>query len=76
MPPIVKLKIQLTVLMPESRHGDLNTMSLAQLVAEMDGGDFVGDHVNTYVGVVPPGNVTNELLAVGNDGTFFDGLQD
>lgn len=35
-------------------------------------GDCIGKVVYEYCGLVPPETVHDELVAIGNDGTFFD----
>lgn len=71
---IMKTTITLTIL--HHKDSDIQNMSLADIVYQIDDGDCIGDAKNVTTEPVPEDKVNDELLAMGNDGSFFDGLDD
>jgi len=62
--------------MQETDDDRLSTMSLARIGEKMDFGDMVGTFAITASARVPPDTIHQELVAVGNDGTFFNDCGD
>jgi hypothetical protein len=56
----------------EQSVNSVQAMSLEQLAREMDEGTFIGTSVISASETIAPDQVEAELLAVGNDGTFFN----
>lgn len=52
----------------------LETDSLHILADSIDTGEDIGQFEHTSTEEVPAEQVKSELLAIGNDGTFFDSL--
>ena len=73
---IRKVTIGVTLLMHESEEDRLSTMSLARIGEEMDFGDMVGSFAIISSLPVAPETLRQELLALGNDGTFFGEAED
>lgn len=75
MTKIFKLEITTTVLIEtqtaQEASTQLDNMSLSEIADEMDSGDLVGNDIRGDVVEVPKNEIEGELLAVGNDGTFF-----
>ena len=73
--PVFKATVQVTVLMEaeslQEAERELERLDLEDLYHEMDDGAYVGTFGVQTVAPVPPQAVHAELLAVGNDGTFF-----
>lgn len=72
MPDVMKFVLETTVLIPSSEAARFHKMELSELAEEMDGGAFIGGTTTRFKGVVPPGDLEDELLLIGNDGGFFD----
>ncbi len=68
---IRKITICVTLLMHESDEDRLSTMSLARIGEEIDFGDMVGTFAIASSESLSSDGVAQELLALGNDGTFF-----
>jgi len=51
---------------------EVEALSLSQLGRELEDGAYVGSVAVASATTVPPDRVPAELLAVGNDGTFFE----
>lgn len=66
---IVKTTITITVL---HRAGGLDNMEIADVLYEMEQGEAVGWETGRTTEAVPTDKVQDELMALGNDGTFFD----
>jgi hypothetical protein len=66
---IVKTTITVTVL---HRAADVLPSSLKDVLYEMDEGFAVGWQTGRVSETVPADQVETELIAVGNDGAFFD----
>lgn len=47
-------------------------MEMIDLIREMDSGDLIGQVDLTSADEVPLDKIEDELLAIGNDGTFFN----
>lgn len=76
MTELIKTVIEVIVL---SRRGDVAPCEFAELsdvLEAMNTGQFVGTSATRSVHVVPADLAREELLAVGNDGRFFDELDD
>jgi hypothetical protein len=67
---IIKTKILVTVLHRDNL--DPCQMNLAEIAAEMDDGEFVGMVEDLGSRELDPRVVQQELLALGNDGMFFE----
>lgn len=63
---------KLTVLLEDSDRDRLDHMSLEQIASEMDEGSFIGMMSVASEAIVPPADIRKTLLALGNDGSFFD----
>lgn len=50
----------------------VGSMDLADLAHEIDGGEWIGHTRITASETVAPEAVQTELLAIGNDGSFFE----
>lgn len=58
---------------PVDFANEVKGMSLSEILEESDTGDFIAGIVTrSKPYILPPANVKMELLAMGNDGTFFD----
>lgn len=69
---ISKTIITITVL--HDSVDDLDFIELGQIIDAMNEGDMIGMSKITSTEHVAPEKVRDELLAVGNDGTFFDAI--
>jgi hypothetical protein len=69
-----KVEILLTLLMDKADEDRLSVMGLGQIAHEMDFGSMVGAYGVTSSRPVPVAALEAELLALGNDGSFFDYL--
>lgn len=73
---IVKTTLQVTVLQEADSLEDaaerLGHLSLSDLGDFIDEGDGIGGFKTLAHVSVSPGDVEDELLLIGNDGTFFD----
>jgi hypothetical protein len=69
---IKKVILEVVVLLPDSDADTLSGMSLSQIDEEMSTGSWIGMTSQTSVEDVPPAKLRDELLAIGNDGTFFE----
>ncbi len=70
---IYKHKFLVTVL---SKESNLDGISLEGIADDIKGnGDDIGDFRHIEQVVVPPEKVREELLALGNDGSFFDEIE-
>jgi len=70
MPNIRKVVIEITVLY-EDGDPKPQDLDLAEMVREMDGGEFIGQSRCISDEPVPNEKIEEELFAVGNDGEFF-----
>ena len=69
---IVKIVYQVVALMP-AEHAHWAQHSRAEkALREIDEGDWIGCEIVGSVENIPDDKVRDELLAIGNDGTFFD----
>jgi hypothetical protein len=69
---IVKIVYQVVALMPaEHAHWAQHT-STEKALSEIDDGCWIGCQIVGAVENIPDDKVRDELLAIGNDGTFFD----
>lgn len=68
---IYKHVITLTIL---SEVDDLSGLTLEELGRSIDKGEDIGSFRITSRDAVPDDKLHDELLAVGNDGSFFRGL--
>ena len=69
---IVKVVYQVVALMPaEHAHWAQHT-SAEKALSEIDDGCWIGCQIVGPVENIPDDKVRDELLAIGNDGTFFD----
>ena len=69
-PTVRKTVIEFTVY-----HRDFDdpaSMDLADVISECDTGSMIGQVTDVKESTVPDGNVVDELIAIGNDGSFFD----
>lgn len=71
---IVKVVVSTTVLMQEEDVARFNEMDLSEIHLEADQGDFVASSTHSEPEKIAPERVADELKALGNDGTFFDDL--
>lgn len=72
---IKKITLEMTILIEADDEAWFGTLSLAQIAREMDEGAFIGavpSHLSEHV---PPDRLEEELLEIGNDGSFFDYLK-
>ncbi|BAI96684.1 hypothetical protein Sj15T_09870 [Sphingobium sp. TA15] len=69
---IHKIVLQVTILLDRSDRPRLYSMGLENIAREMDEGGFVGMVSTLSDQPLKPGDVHEELLAIGNDGCFFD----
>lgn len=70
MTKVAMTVLEITILHPveDTPH----VYDLEEIAREIDGGDWVGCVQPKVIGkVVPPEDVQQKLLDVGNDGTFF-----
>lgn len=72
MPEISKTVFTFTVLHPT----DEPLWSLEHALSESDDGNAVGWTTGSVTVAVPAGDVAAELIALGNDGEFFDEDED
>jgi hypothetical protein len=49
-----------------------NPYALEVLAYDISDGEHIGDFSKQSVDIVPSDKVADELIAIGNDGTFFD----
>jgi hypothetical protein len=75
--PVQKMIIQITVLTdtetPERASALFSGMELSEIADAMDVGEDIGGPIRiASVETLPADRVKDELLAIGNDGTFFD----
>jgi len=68
---IRKWVYELVVLAPTDLDEAVCDSSLVELACEMDNGDLVGQLRLKSNDIVPPAQIREELVAVGNDGEFF-----
>lgn len=73
--PINKIVLRVTVLAQddtlEQSVNSIGDMSLESLARSMSEGDLIGTYSIQSSETVEPEKVVDELLAIGNDGTFF-----
>lgn len=69
-------KTVLTITVLHDAEDDVSSLPVEEIAQEMNNGFCVGtvEHVSTVV--VPAAKITEELLACGNDGTFFEDFLD
>ena len=68
---IYKHTLRVTIL---SKHEELPDRDLDALWEECTDGEFIGDWKQTSVLALSEEDAKDELIAIGNDGTFFDPL--
>jgi hypothetical protein len=71
---VTKTVIEVTVLHPDGQP--IDGLSLAQIGNEIDEGDFLGSYSITQAVPVAKSALHDEQIALGNDGRFFDHLDD
>lgn len=69
---IMKRTITIDVLYREEDSELFDGMSIADIIDECDDGSMICLAVRHIPITIPADQVENELLEVGNDGTFFD----
>lgn len=69
---IVKIVYQVVALMPAEHAHWAQHSSAKKALREIDEGDWIGCEIVGSVENIPDDKVRDELLAIGNDGTFFD----
>lgn len=69
---IMKRTITIDVLYREEDSELFDSMSIADIIDECDDGSMICSAVRHIPITIPADQVENELLEVGNDGTFFD----
>jgi len=57
---------------PEGETGDDDPFSLLGINYAITSGDCIGDVERLESSIVPSQDVEKELIAIGNDGTFFN----
>jgi len=67
---IVKTVITFTVL--HRADNPMTDYSIDQVLSETNEGDAVGWETDRTSQTIPPEQVVDELIALGNDGTFFE----
>lgn len=72
---IKKITLEVTILLEAKDEAWFGTLSLAEIAREMDEGAIIGAVGSHLSADVPPGALEQELLEIGNDGSFFDHLQ-
>lgn len=71
---IVKTVVTLTILREAETldaASDIGYMGLLDVAYMIDEGDWIGDYTVTQMDEVPQDKVEAELIALNNDGTFF-----
>jgi hypothetical protein len=71
---IVKIVYQVVALMPAADAHWAQHARTEKALGEINDGGWIGCEVVSSVENIPDGQVRNELLAIGNDGTFFDDI--
>lgn len=78
MMPVHEAKLVITVLGEAESAGVFEnfiaSLSLEDLAREMDDGELIGASAMVGAIEIPPGQVRRHLEAVGNDGSFFEGI--
>lgn len=69
---IVKIVYQVVALMPAEQAHWAQHSRAERALREIDEGDWIGCEIVGSVENIPDDKVRDELLAIGNDGTFFD----
>jgi hypothetical protein len=69
---IVKIVYQVVALMPAADAHWAQHSKAEKVLSEIDEGSWIGCEVVGSVENIPDDKVRDELLAIGNDGTFFD----
>jgi hypothetical protein len=73
--PIFKIQYKVTALLEADTLEEANALSVTSLdniAYQIMDGDWIGSSEVAEVEVVPSDKVRDELLKIGNDGTFFD----
>jgi hypothetical protein len=74
---VVKTTITLTVYAPAEDADRLRDASLETVLAEADDGGWIaGTAVKGGIAAVPADKLRQELVDIGNDGTFFDAIDE
>ncbi|MCG2841262.1 hypothetical protein L6Q21_09745 [Sandaracinobacter sp. RS1-74] len=73
-PAVCKVTLEITLLATQDDADRLDDLNLTDIAREMDDGAFVGTISARRFEAIAPTALRDELLALGNDGTFFDGL--
>jgi hypothetical protein len=73
---IVKIVYQVVALMPAEHAHWAQHSSAEKALSEIDEGGWIGCEIVGSVENIPDDKVRDELLAIGNDGTFFDDVLD
>ncbi|MDF0491470.1 hypothetical protein PX699_16835 [Sphingobium sp. H39-3-25] len=73
---IRKITLEVTILLERCDEARFSTLSLAEIAQEMDDGAFIGAMPSHLSEDVPLDRLEEELLALGNDGSFFDYLRE
>lgn len=71
---ILKTTITLTVF--HRKDVDIPNMSWPNILYQIDQGESIGSTEIVSTEPVPEDKVNDELIAIGNDGSFFDDLSD
>jgi hypothetical protein len=69
---IVKIVYQVVALMPAADAHWAQHSKAEKALSEIDDGSWIGCEIVGSVENIPDDKVRDELLAIGNDGTFFD----
>ena len=76
MAAVFKAKVEITVFMIADSEADAREqfqgLTLAEIAEEAENGAWIAAHGVTSIERVPAREVEGELLAIGNDGHFFD----
>lgn len=74
--PVFRTAILITVLHEardlDTARAEITSMRVHDILSEMDDGSFIGATRWEATREIPPAEVRTELLAIGNDGTFFE----
>jgi NifB/MoaA-like Fe-S oxidoreductase len=74
---IYKHKIEITLLSEGSLEEILgDNWTLKDVYSEMIHGHSIGTYSHTETQKIKPENVQSELVKIGNDGSFFDNLEE
>lgn len=77
MRAVKKVVVKVTVLVDDMlSDSDMSRYPLSVIGHEIEEGDWLGMSEVVSIEDVPPEKVVEECLAVGNDGTFFNYMDD